>query len=214
MPRLRDGAGRNGEVWRGPCREFARGPPTQPAWGPSSTANSQRYISALGVGVRPVSSTVRGLYWGAGARTHKRRTAQQAVEWVAPQFAIGGRVLGFPRALPSSWGRFLVCYQSIVRTHKKQKNHFLLKRTGAERGRGPMAPATDTGHRRGGGKPSQRLGAPPTPHRPKRKNGGQQSLAALRRSGILPIESTTKKRGGAPVEKSVEKPVAFATRNL
>ena len=52
MPRLRDGAGRNGEVWRGPCREFARGPTTPPVWGPSSTANSQRYINDLGAGVR------------------------------------------------------------------------------------------------------------------------------------------------------------------
>lgn len=89
-------------------------------------------------------STVRGLYWGAGARTHKHGTAQRAVEWVAPQFA-DRQAVGFlvlPRALPSSWGRFLVCSQSPVKTDKKQrkKHHFSQKRSGRGGGHGQAVP--------------------------------------------------------------------------
>ena len=197
MPRLRDGAERNGQVWASRCRESSRGPTAQPVRGPTSTANSQRYTNDLGAGVRsPVKSTVRGALTGVSVQGHisTERHNRPSSGWHLSLLSENGRVLDFSRALPSAWGRFLVCYQIPA---KKEKKQIFSEKNEAERGRGAQRIAPRSRPQRGGGKPRASGVRPPPRTRFRHKN--LVSLAPQGFHGMCPDFGTEK------VEKIVEK---------
>lgn len=183
MPRTRDGAVRNGEVWTSPRRESPRMPTVQPVRRQTSTANSQRYINDLGVGARTAKRQY-GAFAGVSARGRisAERHNGPSSGWHL-SLPTDGRVLGFqgPYHLHGAVSSFAL--NPLVGVPEREKNKTLLLKNEAERGWGTddLPPRTDP--QRGGGKPSRMAGFAPCPAHNHRKN--PQTLAAQGIGGNL-----------------------------
>lgn len=123
-----------------------------------------------------LSNRQYGALTGVPARGHisAERHNRPSSGWHLSLLSLNGGVLGFPRAPPSAWGRFLVCYQSPLGcrslSNPVEKKIFSFLKTGAERGWGTHGLAPRTGPQRGGGKPSMATGFAPRPAHKKREN--------------------------------------------
>ena len=159
-----------------------------------------------------VRSTVRGLNWGAGARTHKRMNGttgrQVGGTSVCYLKTVGFLIFQGPHHLHGAVSSFAINppqRSKPVETSRKgrvpkkraKKRHLKMtlfsKKNGAERGWGTHGLAPRTGRQRGGGKPSQAAGFAPCPA-PSPAHKNHKNPVTLGAQGIA----------GKNVENSVE----------